>query len=191
MTVSCCVSNNSRCRIHGREAVNAVIDGKAVLVCPQCAIEGMDPQAGLGPPKTRQVKRFTTGGEREDDVQRQIVRALREAGYTVLQTSRRRKRCVHCGRYSTGGDGADRGVPDLIVRNPVWPPAMWLGIEVKGGKTAVSPEQRELLGDGAIVIARSPAEALRHCQRADSEVPEYDPFVPNYPVTPEGCHETD
>lgn len=173
-------SDPLRCRIHDRPAVQAEIDGEPILVCAQCAVDGMDPVAGLGQrtSKTRQVNRFTCHGEREEQVQASIVQALRSAGYEVLKTSRVRKRCVHCGKFSSGGDGVSRGVPDLLVRNPEWPPAVWLGVEVKGGRTALSPEQHELLQRGSIVVVRSVDDALAALKAAEGHVGRYDPYMP-------------
>lgn len=93
----------------------------------------------------------------EDDVQATIVEALRLLGYVVLVTSRRRKRCRVCGAFSSGGDGCDRGIPDLLVSLD---DARWLGMEVKGPRTRVSPEQRSLAADGRIRIVRSVEDAL-------------------------------
>lgn len=93
----------------------------------------------------------------EADVQRLIVAFLRLHRLTVLETSRRRRRC-RCGRWPAGGDGADKGVPDLLVW--LWRPGSWLGLEVKGPKTRLSPEQRHLVARGMVVIVRTPEEAL-------------------------------
>jgi hypothetical protein len=93
----------------------------------------------------------------EADVQKLIVAYLRLHGLTVLETSRRRRRC-RCGRWPAGGDGADKGVPDLLV----WLAGRgsWLGVEVKGQKTRLSPEQRVLAARGMVVVVRTPEEAL-------------------------------
>lgn len=93
----------------------------------------------------------------EEAVQRTIVEALRILGYVVLVTSRRRHRCRVCGAFSSGGDGCDRGIPDLLVSLD---DARWLGMEVKGPRTRVSPEQRSLAADGRIRIVRSVEDAL-------------------------------
>jgi hypothetical protein len=121
----------------------------------------------------RQVAKITI---REEDVQRTIVDGFTAMGYIVLQTSRRvhLTRCPKCqtafrprGFVSRGGedvpvgDGASKGVPDLIVCHPHWPAGVWLGIEVKGSKTPVSPEQAALQGAGRIFVVRSWEDALR------------------------------
>jgi hypothetical protein len=93
----------------------------------------------------------------EADVQKLIVAYLRLHGLAVLETSRRRKRCP-CGRWPAGGDGCDKGTPDLLVWLPV--PGLWLGLEVKGARTCLSPEQRVLAARGMVVIVRTPEEAL-------------------------------
>jgi len=119
-----------------------------------CAVCGYQSAVGIVRPKRTARRPAVT----EDQVQAAIVRALRAAGYTVLITSRRRRRCVHCGRYSAGGDGVSRGLPDLLV----WDQRRggWIGIEVKGARTAVSPEQRELAERGMIAVVRSVEEAF-------------------------------
>lgn len=72
-------------------------------------------------------------------------------------TSRNRRRCYRCGAYSNAGDGCDRGIPDLLVSLG---DGRWLGLEVKGPKTRLSPEQRSLAADGRIRIVRSVEDAL-------------------------------
>jgi hypothetical protein len=99
-------------------------------------------------------------------VQKQIVEALRGCGYTVLVTSRRRHRC-RCGLWSSAGDGCDKGIPDLFVALEAIVPDdgiakwMWRGLEVKGPKTPVSPEQQALADAGHITIVRSVEEAFK------------------------------
>lgn len=93
----------------------------------------------------------------EADVQAQIVDALRYMGHIVLVTSRQRHRCRKCGAWGSGGDGCDKGIPDLLVSLD---DARWLGMEVKGPRTRVSPEQRSLAADGRIRIVRSVEDAL-------------------------------
>jgi len=145
-----------------------------LATCPRCGgellpVRGPDHVAVVGNVCTTCGYQSAVGVERpkraggrpavsEEQVQGAIVRALRGAGYEVLITSRRRRRCVHCGRYSAGGDGASRGLPDLLVWD--YRRCGWLGIEVKGPRTSVSPEQRALAERGMIVVARSVAQAL-------------------------------
>lgn len=93
----------------------------------------------------------------EADVQAAIVDALRWRGETVLVTSRHRRRCL-CGRYPPAGDGCDRGIPDLLVSLG---DGRWLGLEVKGPKTRLSPEQRGLQAAGRIIVVRSVKDALQ------------------------------
>lgn len=93
----------------------------------------------------------------EADVQAQIVDALRYMGHIVLVTSRQRHRCRKCGAWGSGGDGCDKGIPDLLVNIGG---ATWLGLEVKGPRTRLSPEQRFLEADGRIRIVRSVEDAL-------------------------------
>lgn len=101
----------------------------------------------------------------EEEIQRSIIQGLEAYGYTVLQTSRRVKRCRVCGQYPGAGDGVTKGLPDLIIGRhgfgghpSGWGPLL-LGLEVKGAKTAVRPEQRDLADRGLIAIVRSWEEA--------------------------------
>lgn len=99
---------------------------------------------------------------REEDLQQTIVQGLRLLKYRVLVTSRRRKRfqCSRCGAWGwpEGGDGVDKGLPDVLCYVPER--QAWIGLEVKGTRTAVSPEQRELAEAGCIHIVRTWKEAL-------------------------------
>lgn len=87
---------------------------------------------------------------KEETVNRAIRSALEALGYEVLSTTVRNAR---------GGYGASRGVPDLLISRPGWRVG-WLGMEVKGPKTPVSPEQARLAGLGLTVIVRSVDDAL-------------------------------
>jgi hypothetical protein len=91
----------------------------------------------------------------EEEIQGLICEYAALLKYEVLITSRRRKRCVHCKKYSSGGDGVSEGLADLLIWHKRWGVAGWLGIEVKGPKTVVSPEQKRLNDLGANVIVRS------------------------------------
>jgi hypothetical protein len=97
-------------------------------------------------------------GDTEEQLQQTIVQALRLAGFVVLQTSRHRRRCRRCGCWPAGGDGVDKGTPDLLV----WSPSRgaWIGAEIKGPHTRVSPEQHALAEAGKIVLVRTVEEAL-------------------------------
>ena len=96
----------------------------------------------------------------EDDIQRQIVGFLHAMRYQVLVTSRRVKRCVQCGHWGMGADGATRGIPDLLVRHPSWPRYVWVGVEVKTPTGRVRPEQQALADVGAVVVVRSLNEVM-------------------------------
>lgn len=104
----------------------------------------------------------------EEQVQAAIIEGLTALGYTVLQTSHRVKlaECPRChSRFRpVGGYGSTPGVPDLLVSRTSWPVGCWLGLEVKGPKTAISPAQKGLLDAARIVIARSWEDALSHVQ---------------------------
>lgn len=105
----------------------------------------------------------------EDVIQKQVMYHLRLDGYIVLSTSEHRKReaCPHCRKslVSSAGRGCDKGVPDLLVRDPDWPDGIWAGIEMKGSHTAISPEQKTLRDEGAIYICRSKDEVYEALQR--------------------------
>jgi len=96
-------------------------------------------------------------------IQGAIIQALRLLGYTVLMTSRNRRRCYRCGAYSNAGDGCDRGIPDLLVSLG---DGRWLGLEVKGPKTRLSTEQTILATDRRIIVVRSVEDALQAVSQA-------------------------
>jgi hypothetical protein len=113
--------------------------------------------------QSRRVRRL------EDDVQESIEKALRARGYWVLSTSehRRREACPHCGGWMVPrqGRGCDKGVPDLLVtsgrtRPLQWPPGVWLGLECKGPRTALSREQKLLREERRIFIVKRVETAL-------------------------------
>jgi hypothetical protein len=101
----------------------------------------------------------------EAAVQAAIVEDLRQCGYEVLETSERRKRerCPHCREYfiPRKGRGTTPGVPDLLVTRETFAPGWFIGIEVKGPRTAIRPAQRDLARRRRIFIVRSVPEALR------------------------------
>jgi hypothetical protein len=107
-------------------------------------------------------------GVKEEDIQRAIIQLLELHGFTVHQTSRRgvKGRCPRCHQLVKvfGGDGASKGLPDLMVRKASWPPIVWAGLEVKGPKTRISPEQKALAETHQIAIVRSADEALRFAE---------------------------
>lgn len=89
---------------------------------------------------------------REHELQKQIVDALKIAGFDVLETTAYRQK---------GPSGVDKGVPDLLVSHKVLP-VTFLGIEVKlPGKIKWSSlEQRELWECGRFHVAQSPGQAV-------------------------------
>ncbi|MCW5943282.1 MAG: hypothetical protein KIS66_13705 [Fimbriimonadaceae bacterium] len=93
----------------------------------------------------------------EADVQRAILDLLRTSGFTAWSTSRVRRRCV-CGRFAGGGDGVDRGLPDVVFAHPAFPGLLG-GIEVKGPRTRVSAAQRQAAEIGHYPICRSVEDA--------------------------------
>lgn len=89
---------------------------------------------------------------REHELQKQIVDALKIAGFDVLETTAYRQK---------GPSGVDKGVPDLLVSHKVLQ-TTFLGIEVKlPGKIKWSSlEQRELWERGRFHVAQSPGQAV-------------------------------
>jgi len=122
--------------------------------------------------KTRSVASFlkqVSGSRKEEDVQRAIIHALTALGYIVLQTSEHRglETCPHCHKpfHPHQGRGSDYGVPDLLVHDPdLYPPGMWVGLEIKGPKTALSSAQEALRREGAIIVCRGVPDALAGLQ---------------------------
>jgi len=98
----------------------------------------------------------------EDDTQALIVDGLRFHGCLVLVTSRRVKRCRSCGAVNHVGDGASKGIGDLLVRRPGWPRGVWLQFEVKreGAIKWTSKEQQLLAEAGDVTVVQSLDEAL-------------------------------
>jgi len=104
-------------------------------------------------------------------VQAQTVGELRQRGYRVMEASVRYRlvrcpNCQHCFR-NHADTGQSPGIPDLLVRSDGWPTAVWLGVEMKGSKTRLSPAQVELLAANGIEVARTPAQAWEITQRAE------------------------
>jgi hypothetical protein len=98
----------------------------------------------------------------EDDVQTAIVKMLVFSGYRVLVTSRRAKKCPYCNKFSHKGDGASKGLGDLLVRHPSWPKNIWMMMEVKRpGPIAWSCKEQELFAlAGDLIVVQSVEEAL-------------------------------
>jgi hypothetical protein len=119
--------------------------------------------------RQRQIESLSVQAEclagHEAGLQRVIVQALRLLGFTVLQTSRHRKRCWRCGTWPAGGDGADRGLPDLLIWSPTR--GAWIGVELKRTGGRLSPEQAALARRGMIHVARTLEEALLAVGAAD------------------------
>jgi len=94
--------------------------------------------------------------ETEAGLQEAMVEALRLRGRVVLVTSRR----AFTGRgegLRRRGDGADRGIGDLLVHQAG---PTWIMLEVKTPAGRLSPEQRALVDAGRMVVVRSVDEAL-------------------------------
>lgn len=94
----------------------------------------------------------------ESQVQGAILDLLRAGGFMAWSTSRVRRPCPRCGKSFEGGDGVDKGLPDIVFCHPRIPRLMG-GIEVKGTRTSVSEEQRAAAEAGCYAICRSVDEA--------------------------------
>ncbi len=113
----------------------------------------------------------------EDVLQTHVMGALRTRGYIVLSTVHRYKkqRCPKCAQqfWAQGGYGATPGVPDLIVSHADWPSGMWVGLELKGTQTVLSPAQKQLREQDRIFIVRTVDQALSIVESyCDEEVEE-------------------
>jgi hypothetical protein len=101
---------------------------------------------------------------REEDNQRDTMAGFCRMGWLVLQTTVRYKmqKCPECHTWHRpeGGYGSTPGVPDLLVRNPAWWPALWFGLEIKGTDTPLSPAQIDLRRDGHIRVSRAPSQSF-------------------------------
>lgn len=95
----------------------------------------------------------------EESIQRVIVEGLTALGFTVLVTSRRVKRCPHCGNWQRGDDGATKGIPDLYFTRREWG-NKWIGAEIKSATGRLRPEQKVLAGEGLVFVWRSWEDAL-------------------------------
>lgn len=127
----------------------------------------------MPPLRTQPIANFKKQAERmvsEDEIQRAIIVDLRLRGYEVLETSehRRAEPCPHCKKFhtSTQGRGCLPGVPDLLVTHEDFPELCFLGLEVKGPKTPITPKQQQLADAGRTVIVYSVKEALDAVQQA-------------------------
>jgi len=100
----------------------------------------------------------------EEEVQRETIKTLRERGYRVLQTSVRYKsvKCPDCGCrfFNHQGTGQTPGIPDLLVQPENDPSTRWMGLEMKGARTRISQEQKDLHAEGRLVIAKTAKAAL-------------------------------
>jgi hypothetical protein len=112
-------------------------------------------------------------GQKESDVQRDIVAYLELRKCTVLQTflghaggmaKIAREHGVRVGLKSTPG------VPDLLVTKKAWPEGSWLGLEVKNAKGKLTDEQKVLEANGRIIVVRSIEDAKLAIESFEKEV---------------------
>lgn len=126
---------------------------QAVCICNM-------PQRPLPAPGTRPAAVPGVSGRRslsqrmidlaESDVVDAIQGEFEGRGWRVLRVGQRRAK----------GSGTTVGCPDLFLRDPGWPRAMWFGCEVKGPGGHVRPEQQALADAEGIIIVRSVTEAV-------------------------------
>lgn len=76
-------------------------------------------------------------------------------GYRVFSTTVR----GFYGGANGKGYGITKGVTDLLIGSDEWGPVL-LPLEVKGPKTPLSSEQKDLYSKGLIYVARSWEEAI-------------------------------
>ena len=103
--------------------------------------------------------------EREETIQQRIIEALVQRHCEVMVTTRRYKViiCRQCRakNWPSGGDGVSKGLGDLLVWHPSWPPTTRIEADVKGSRTPLSPEQKVRVAAGVLRIWRSVADAIR------------------------------
>lgn len=154
------MSQTKQCPVHPDAGL---LSSGGEMFCPKCwntiPPAGVQQKLGLDPGRAQTIVDAS-----EEQVMQSIIAALAQRGYLVLSTVHRHTRhtCSKCGmnEWHGGGYGATQGVPDLLVRLPSWKTATWLGIEVKGRTTKISPAQETLAKQRAIVIVRTLEEAL-------------------------------
>lgn len=109
----------------------------------------------------------------EENIQQATIHALRTRGYRVQQTTHRVKlaSCPKCHqKFRPGGNyGATKGIADLLIRRDNWPKYFWMQLEMKGPKTPLSPDQKELLSAEAIAIARDVKTAIEIVEEVERE----------------------
>jgi len=109
----------------------------------------------------------------EEEVQRAIIDGLSVLGYIVEQTSVRvaYAKCPVCAtKVKPRSPGTSFGVPDLLIRLPIWPTALRLGLEVKKpvGWKWTNDEQRLKWERGETMKAHSLEQAcfaVQHFER--------------------------
>lgn len=164
------------CDIEMETVHEAPVAGGTLLACPRCGHSRMPERQrvdlklpGLDPGRQQRAVVI-----REEDLQRTIIEALRLKGYEVLVTSRVRKRvqCKSCGEWGwmQGGDGVTKGLADLLCSRQEWGLPVWVGIEVKGSRTAITQAQQDLANRGFNVIVRSLEEAVEALEKIDKRL---------------------
>ena len=149
---------------YGAQAVVRLDDGRTLAFDPA---EVVPVQQRAAPAKN--LKLVVVAGEDEEDVQAKAILALSRTGFIVLQTSVRyhAQQCRECGTWArpTGGTGTTPGVPDLLVSHEEWPEGLWLGVEMKDSDGGLQLEQKLLLAQARIVVARAAEAALQAAHR--------------------------
>lgn len=107
------------------------------------------------------MRSFGVGDMTEDQLQTAISQALQLLGYRCMSSTVR-------GWRGPRGYGATKGLPDLWISRDGW--GCWLGMEVKGPKTPVSPEQDELAKVCLICIVRTLDEAFEAIVRFEDRL---------------------
>lgn len=160
------MTRSKPCPTCGGEMLFGKLDGKDGYACLKCwhseRVHGATVCVEPRPQYEDKLPHMDRGRQkrklrwRETDTEECVRRGCALRGWTVLFTIRRRKRqrCPVCGQMvlPQGGDGCSKGLPDCFIRTPDMPPLTWIGIELKGSDTAVSPEQAALRDAGAIAV---------------------------------------
>lgn len=147
----------NRDRLPGKD-----LRGRTVYYCPECGdVEEAD---ALQQAQQRKLPGLEPGRptnrayRNEEQAEREIDAQAARAGWSVLSTVHRHTRhtCSRCGHneWHRGGYGASPGIPDRLLFRHDTPRYYLLGVEVKGDRTEVSPEQQRLADQGRIIIAR-------------------------------------
>ena len=122
---------------------------------------------------------------REQSIQQNTEGILTHWNFLVFVTTLHLKNINHrcqCGRQKwitpDWKTGQTPGIPDIFTVRPHWNSpfqigALWRGIEMKGSKTSVSPEQQIYRNNGLYPVARSEDAAVEFSAQVDRTFEHY------------------